>query len=86
MELDHDGFAKEQPIVVADDLSRIQFMLENRTGGAHQTGLSISGLPAGDYEVTVDGKRAGTIKGTQPSVVRLTVGTAPSARITIRRL
>ena len=47
LELDHDGYAKEQPIVVADDLSRIQFTLENRTGGAHTTGLSIAGLPAG---------------------------------------
>jgi Family of unknown function (DUF5695) len=86
MELDHDGYAKEQPIVVADDLSRIQFVLENRTGGAHQTGLSIAGLPAGEYEVMVDGKRAATAKGAQPSVITLTVGAAPSARIAISRL
>ena len=37
MVLDHDGFAREQPIVVHDDLSRIQFTLENRTGRAHET-------------------------------------------------
>jgi hypothetical protein len=86
MELDHDGYAKEQPIVVNDDLSRIQFTLENRTGGAHQTGLSIAGLPAGEYEVAVDGKRVVTVNGTQPSVVTLAVGAAASARITIRRL
>jgi hypothetical protein len=57
LELDHDGFAKEQPIVVADDLSRIEFTVENRTGGAHTTELSADGLPAGDYVVAVDGKR-----------------------------
>ena len=32
LELDHDGFAKEQPIVVSDALDRIQFVVENRTG------------------------------------------------------
>ena len=45
---------KEQPIVVSDDLSRIEFTLENRTGGTHETGLSVSGLPGG-YRITVGG-------------------------------
>ena len=35
MELDHDGFANEQPVVVSDTLDHIQFTLENRSGGAH---------------------------------------------------
>ena len=61
--LDHDGFAKEQPVTVADDLSRVQFVLENRSGGAHTTGLSVAGLPAGDYAVTVDGRDVATIPG-----------------------
>jgi hypothetical protein len=85
MELDHDGFAKEQPIVVSDDLSRIEFTLENRTGGVHTTGLSITGLPAGDYDVAVDGKSAATIKGAQASIVRLRVGGAASGGVTIKR-
>lgn len=58
LELDHDGFAKEQPIAIADDLSRIEFTVENRTGGAHTTGLSIEGLPAGGYDVVVSGRKA----------------------------
>ena len=86
MELDHDGYAGDHPIVISDDLSRIQFTLENRTGGAHQTGLSIAGLPAGDYEVAVNGKPAGTIKGGQGSVVTLPVGAVPSVRVTISRV
>ena len=85
LELDHDGYAKEQPIVVSDDLSRIQFTLENRTGGAHTTGLSISGLPAGEYEVAVDGRSAATLKGAQPTIVALPVGAAASSVVTIRR-
>jgi hypothetical protein len=61
--LDHDGYAKERPIVVADDLSRIEFVLENRAGPPHRTGLTVSGLPAGEYTVTVDGRPVGTIQG-----------------------
>jgi hypothetical protein len=47
LELDHDGFAKEQPVVIADDLARSEFIVDNRSGGAHTTWLLIEGLPAG---------------------------------------
>ena len=88
--LDHDGFAKEQPIVVSDDLSRIQFTLENRTGGAHETGLSIAGLRAGEYDVAVDGKRVARV--TSPVGPTFRSGTislpvsGPSNRVSIQRL
>jgi len=84
--LDHDGYAKEQPMVVADDLSRIQFMLENRAGGSHSTELTIAGLPAGSYGVTVDGKTAGTLKGSaDPTKIALPVGGGRSVRVEIRK-
>jgi hypothetical protein len=61
MEIDHDAY---RSIVVADDLSRVQFTLENRTGGAHETTLTIAGLPAGEYTLTVGGRvAAGTVQG-----------------------
>jgi hypothetical protein len=80
MELEHDGFAKEQPIVVADDLSRIEFVVENRTGGAHATGLSIEGLTGG-YRITVDGRE---VAG-DGSVIALPLSSAPTARVKIER-
>jgi hypothetical protein len=84
--LDHDGFAKEQPVIVADDLSRVQFMLENRTGGAHSTDLIIAGLPSGRYAVTVNGKVVDTITGSADRTkVALPVGASPSARVEIRK-
>ena len=85
MVLDHDGFAKEQPVVVSDTLDRIQFVLENRTGPAHTTGLSISGLPAGTYTVTVDGRAVATIAGAQATIVQLPVAAAATARVSIAR-
>ena len=84
MLLDHDGYAKERPILVADDLSRVQFTLENRTGGAHTTGLSIAGLPAGQYAVSIDGKHVAQVTGgDKETKVALAVGVAPSAQVVI---
>lgn len=86
LELDHDGFAKERPVVVSDGLDRVEFEIENRTGGAHETGLSIAGLPEGGYRVTVDGRPAGTVNGgSHRTVVRLAVSAASSARVAIVR-
>ncbi|HEY3383531.1 MAG TPA: DUF5695 domain-containing protein [Vicinamibacterales bacterium] len=84
--LDRDGYAKEQPISVADDLSRIEFTLENRTGTAHRTELAVSGLPAGTYTVTVDGQPAATILGSdREQTVTLAVGASPTLPVTIVR-
>jgi len=85
--LDHDGFAKEQPVTVADDLSRVQFVVENRSGGAHATGLSVAGLPAGDYAVTVDGRHITTISGGSPTAtaVSLPIGATPGVRVVVAR-
>ena len=69
LELDHDGFARERPIVVADDLSRIDFTVENRSGGPHTVGLSIDGLPDAEYDVIVDGRPVTRIDGAKASVV-----------------
>jgi hypothetical protein len=83
--LDHDAFAKEQPVVVADDLSRIQFTLENRTGGAHQTTLSIAGLPAGEYSIAVDGRAVATVKGSAvEELVTLPVPAGASAQVIVQ--
>jgi hypothetical protein len=86
MTLDHDGFAKEKPIVVADDLSLIEFILENRTGGAHETELTIAGLPRGRYTVTVGDESAATLDGGPAArIVTLPVGAAPETRVRIAR-
>lgn len=86
MVLDHDGFAKEQPVVVNDDLSRVQFTVENRTGGAHTTSLSLAGLPAGEYTVTVDGKQlAKTQGGASESKIALPIAAAASSRVVISK-
>jgi hypothetical protein len=86
LSLDHDGYAKEQPVIVADDLSRVEFVVENRTGGAHSTELTIAGLPAGSYAVTVDGKMAGTVKGSADQTnVTLPIGASSSVRVQIRK-
>jgi hypothetical protein len=82
LELDHDGFAKEQPIAVADDLSRIAFTVENRTGGKHTTGLTIAGLPAGSFNVILDGRRVSTLSAGRTERIALPIaGATVSVRI-----
>ena len=86
MELDRDGYAKERPVVVADDLSRVQFVLENRTGDAHQTGLTIAGLPAGTYSISVDRKIVSTINGgAEAQKIQLPVAAGASSEVVIVR-
>ncbi len=86
MILDHDGLAREQPVAVDDGLGRIEFSLENRTGPAHETRLTIAGLPAGEYTVAADGRRAAVMQGgPQETRVAVPVGTAPTTRVTIRK-
>jgi len=56
LELNRDGFARDQAIEVSKGLDRITFTLENRTSDEHDTELSLS-LPYGaDYVLTQDGK------------------------------
>ncbi|HEV2473987.1 MAG TPA: DUF5695 domain-containing protein, partial [Chthonomonadales bacterium] len=58
MELRRDGFAAEKPVLFNRNLTRFTFQVENRSGGTHTSALRISGLPAGDYRVQLNGKRA----------------------------
>jgi hypothetical protein len=55
MALERDGFAEGHPIVFNSNLSKIQFTVENRTGDNHPSRLYLSGLPAGFYEVSMNG-------------------------------
>ncbi|HVT81395.1 MAG TPA: hypothetical protein VHM90_12135, partial [Phycisphaerae bacterium] len=87
MELRGDGFAKEQPVVVNDALTRVAFTLENRAKAAHTGALELSGLPAGNYSVSVDGKAA-AVKVTDSNasqVVDLPVGAGASAQVVIQK-
>jgi hypothetical protein len=86
MVLDHDGYAKERPILVADDLSRVEFTLENRSRTGHRTDLTISGLPAGTYVVTAGGHPVATIEGSdREQTLSLSVDASPTLAVTIVR-
>ena len=86
LELERDGFAREQPVVVSDTLDRIEFVLENRTGDAHETRLALAGLPAGRHVVTINGRQTSTIDGGKDrSVVRMAMPDAETARVSITR-
>ncbi len=87
MELTGDGYAKEQPIVVNDALTKLQFTLENHVKSPHQAQLELSGLAAGDYRISIDGKatplKIADSKASQ--VVNLPIGPAATAAIVIEK-
>jgi hypothetical protein len=74
LRLDRDGFARDQSLVLSNDLSDIELPLENRTNDAHQTRLYLSGLPKGDYDVLLDGTPATTISYQGAHEVTLSFG------------
>ena len=64
--LERDGFAAGQPLAATETLSDISFVLENRAPNQtepHATGMQVSGLPAGSYEIALDGKPFQRISG-----------------------
>jgi len=69
--LDRDGFAKNKPITVSDDLEEIRFSLENRTGDSHKTSLELKGLPPGSYQVLLNGLPVGTLKAEKKKTLKI---------------
>jgi hypothetical protein len=86
--LDRDGFAKDQVVAFDDSLRQIDFQLENRGGGQHDSTLHLQGLPAGSYRMSVNGVTLSTlqIQAGESHDVKLRVRAATSTRVTIGRL
>ncbi len=56
LELERDGFAAGQPVVLDKALDAITFTVENRTGGAHRTGVRLSFPVNSKYELRQAGR------------------------------
>ena len=52
IQLERDRFAPSASIVIANDLSRVRFVLESSTPAEHDSTLRLSGLPPGTYRVS----------------------------------
>jgi hypothetical protein len=61
------------------------FTLQNQTGDAHTTALTVVGLAAGTYAVSVGGASAASVTATsgKPTVISLAVGTAATSAVLI---
>ena len=83
---DNDGFAAEQPITISDDLSSIAFSVENRARRSHDTQVRISGMPSGNYAISVNGTRVAAFSGSdQEQIVAIPLRSAADAAVTIAR-
>ena len=86
MELDRDGFAREQAIHFSDSLAQISFALENRSHDAHATNLQLRGLPEGTYRVLLNRAELAriSIHAGETHDVKLPLG-ADGGSVSIRR-
>ena len=60
--LDRDGFAKDQPVKIAPATGNLRAVIENRSGDAHTTTLTIKGFPAGTYRMITGNKQTAGIE------------------------
>jgi hypothetical protein len=87
MILEQDCYAKEQPIIVSDDLYRITFTLENRSGRSHNSCLLLAGLPEGNYSVSVSDCMITSIRGGMTKqTIMIPVGDFIPTQVSIMRL
>lgn len=87
MELIGASYALEQAVLIDDKLSNIQFTLENPATTSHQAQFCISGLPAGEYKITVD-DQSQTVKmpgGVADHWLELSMGAGTTAKVTIQK-
>jgi hypothetical protein len=87
LELVGVGFAPEQPVVINDKLSNLQFTLENLAKTGRKGQLCVSGLPAGEYKITVD-DQSQTVKMPGDAAdhwLDLPVGAGATAKLTIQK-
>ncbi len=57
IEVERDGFAADQNIIMDKKLNKIALTLENRTANVHTTGIRLSFPPNSQYELLQDGKK-----------------------------
>jgi hypothetical protein len=82
--LDNDGFAAEQPITISDDLSNVAFRIENRAGRAHATHMRISGMPPGNYAISVNGGQVATFSNSdKEQIIQVSLPSGGDAAVTI---
>ena len=87
MQLIGANYAASQPVAINDKLSNIQFTLENPEKTAHHAQLCISGLPAGEYKISVD-DQSQMVKLPDDSAdhwLELPMGTGATAKVKIQK-
>jgi hypothetical protein len=85
--LDRDGFVSGRPVRIADDLTQVEFLLENRSGDRHESRMKVSGLPPGRYDIVQGEKIQGsiTVVAGQENTVNLTAPEKGESLVQIKR-
>ncbi len=85
--LRYDRLAAGQPVILADDLSRVQFTIENvNPGTKHTSTLRVSGLPSGRYTIRLDGETLTSITANDGGTKISLPMTNATHQVVLRRL
>ena len=78
-----DGFAENLPILLGKGY--VSFTIENRTLNMHETAVQISGLPNGNYDLFVSGKKLDRLKITeQQKTLNIKMTGVPTEKIILK--
>lgn len=83
--LERDGFAQGKAISIRRNGSHFAFTLENRGGGAHSTQLRLTGLPAGQYQLVVEGspRQSFALETKNPITLNIPISAQRETRVEI---
>ena len=84
IELERDGFKKENPIIVNKNCDRIEFVLENRTGTRHQTQLTLDVKGSENWTLSLDGETVQPRLKNEKAIFNLDI-TDPEHKITVEK-
>ncbi len=86
MELNRDGFARDKKITIEPSGKSLQFLIENRTGDAHNLQINIKGL-RGSYEVKTNGTKGKQLNlNSGGYVVNISIQSAKTTTVTLNKL
>ena len=83
-----DSFLKEHPIVLKDDMTEIEFKIENKSQRAHSCQFIVSGLPLGNYDISINKKNVSalSVKNKEEIRCKFEVGSDAEYLVLIRKI
>ena len=85
IEFDRDGWKREEPVVLTEAMDRIEGFIENRTGDAHTTVLTLWNIDPAEWTLILDGRPIPLLQDTEDAATASLPITRESHRLVLTR-